>query len=60
MDVLSALDTWTAASVLARVEPSLRRELLSMVDPGTAANIVQVSGQEGWGGKAKPGFHAGL
>jgi hypothetical protein len=42
VDVLSALDTFTAAAILGRVDPALRKELLSMLEPGVAANIVQV------------------
>ncbi|KIY97727.1 hypothetical protein MNEG_10236 [Monoraphidium neglectum] len=41
VDVLGALDTFTSGAILGRVPAALRKELLSMLDPGVAANIVQ-------------------
>jgi hypothetical protein len=48
VDALSALDAFTAAALLARVPADHRRELLSLLDPAVAANIVQAGGAGYW------------
>lgn len=42
VDVLAGMDTHRAAAILQRCPIDLRKELLSMMEPFTAANIVQV------------------
>ena len=42
VDCLAALDTRTAAGILQRMDPDRRREVVSMMEPYVAANIVQV------------------
>lgn len=42
VDTLSALDTYTAAALLTRTQEPQRRQLLGMLEPYLAANIVQV------------------
>lgn len=38
---LASLDTFTAASIAARLDADARRELLTMLEPDAAANIMQ-------------------
>jgi flagellar motility protein MotE (MotC chaperone) len=42
VDCLAALDTRTAAGILQRMDPEKRKEVVSMMEPYVAANIVQV------------------
>lgn len=42
VDTLSALDTFTAAALLTRTKQKERKQLLGMLEPYLAANIVQV------------------
>jgi hypothetical protein len=42
LDCLASLDAYTAAAVLTRTPEPMRKDLLSMLEPYVAANIVQV------------------
>jgi hypothetical protein len=42
VDCLASLDAYTAAAILTRAPESLRKDLLGMLEPFVAANIVQV------------------
>jgi hypothetical protein len=42
VDALGSTDTYTAAALLTRSPEPLRKELLGMLEPYMAANIVQV------------------
>lgn len=42
MDCLTSLDAYTAAAVLTRAPDAVRKDLLGMLEPYVAANIVQV------------------
>lgn len=44
VDCLASLDAYTAAAILTRVPDELRKDLLGMLEPHVAANIVQVDG----------------
>jgi hypothetical protein len=42
VDCLTSLDAYTAAAILTRTPEALRKDLLGMLEPFVAANIVQV------------------
>lgn len=42
VDCLTSLDAYTAAAILTRVPEALRKDLLGMLEPFVAANILQV------------------
>lgn len=44
LDCLASLDVYTAAAVLTRAPDALRKDLLGMLEPYVAANIMQVRG----------------
>jgi hypothetical protein len=45
VDCLASLNAYTAAAVLTRVPDTMRKDLLGMLEPYVAANIVQVGGR---------------
>lgn len=42
VDCLTSLDAYTAAGILTRTPEAVRKDLLGMLEPFVAANIVQV------------------